>query len=248
MRFLISLSFIFTLVGCAQLDYNIPTSRLDSPEATGGLGNVDLALGVASGYDVNLAEAYDFVINGSYTDESVNAAEPLVTFKGNVGLSSRLDIGLQTYPDTSDLLKAKYQFIGGVGKSTGFKASLQAEIGFGYKEDGSLNTDSANYTTDLKASSLGASLNIGYRKNPHVLFYLNTVFMEYEVDGVLKNGSTVEYDGEQSPEVLMILPGVRFDFTNAYIQMETGVSYLNSSYDNTSTEDITYGFIFGYTF
>lgn len=41
---------------------------------------------------------------------------------------------------------------------------------------------------------------------------------------------------------------MRFDFTNASIQMETGVSYLNSSYDNTSTEDITYGFIFGYTF
>ncbi|WP_412470410.1 MULTISPECIES: hypothetical protein [unclassified Halobacteriovorax] len=245
------LSFLFvlsTLVSCAQLDYNIPTSRMDGPETTGGLGQFDVAIGVASGYDVDLAEGYDFIISGTTTDESVSGPEPLLTFKGNVGLLPRLDIGLQTYPDTSDLLKVKYQFIGGDRKTVGLKMSVQGEFGFGYHEDGSLNTDSTVYTTDLKAKSLGASLNIGYRVNPSMLFYLNTVFMEYKVDGVLKDGATVSYDGQQSPEVILVLPGIRFDFDSAYVQVETGYSFLNSSYEDRNSDDFTYGLSLGYTF
>ncbi|WP_419172816.1 hypothetical protein [Halobacteriovorax sp.] len=248
MRSIIFTFILLSLMSCAQLDYNIPTSRLDSPETAGGLGKFDVAIGAASGYDVDLAEAYDFVISGTTAQESVTGPEPLLTFKGNVGLMPRLDIGLQTYPDTSDLLKVKYQFVGGDRSTSGLKVSLQGEFGFGYHEDGTLNTDSKSYTTDLKAKSLGASLNIGYRVNSELLFYLNTVFMEYKVDGVLKDGATVEYDGEQSPEVILVLPGLRLDFDSAYVQIESGYSFLNSSYKENNSDDFTYGLSLGYTF
>lgn len=72
--------------------------------------------------------------------------------------------------------------------------------------------------------------------------------MEYKVDGVLKDGATVEYDGEQSPEVILVLPGLRLDFDSAYVQIESGYSFLNSSYKENNSDDFTYGLSLGYTF
>lgn len=243
----LSVLFLFTFISCTSLDYNIPTYRMDSPEVSGGFANMDAAITVGGGYDVNLATAYDFIISGTITEESINGPEPISSLKYNFGLMDKLDIGIQFFPDTTDLLKIKYQFIGGDRTKPGLKLSAQAELGIGYSENGTLTTSSTSYTTDLDVNSYGISLNIGHRYNPNVLVYLNTVFTEYSVKGVLKDGATVSYDGEESPEVLLILPGVRFDFTSTYIQLETGYSVLNTGYTRKDNNELSYGLSFGYT-
>ncbi len=244
---LITVLILLTFVSCSTLDYNIPTYRMDTPEVTGDLAKFDIALGAGSGYDVNLATAYDFIINGVVATEYVTGPEPLGTFKANMGLSKKLDVGIQTFPDTTDLLKVKYQFIGGDRSQTGLKLSLQGELGFGYKEEGTLTTASHTYEGTLNARSYGLSLNIGNRVSKSVLFYFNTVWMEYDAEGEFKEGGVTVYNDTQSPSVLLLLPGVRFDFDSAYLQFETGFSALSNSYENSSDE-VTYGAVLGYTF
>lgn len=193
---------------CAtDIDYHIPLTRFDSPEAKGKLlkGEVGINWGVS--HKVRTGEVtehlFPSIFDPTVDTETATSRRTHGSLDFTLGLWDRIDFDIENYGDGPTMYGFKYQFLGGteLEKSQGLKLATKIAVGGVKQDEGNLSVSttsgSRTYNGNLEVDAYDISVNVGYRFNDFSLLYFNTVHSYHEVHSILSSNTfeTVIVDG-----------------------------------------------------
>ncbi|WP_127718031.1 hypothetical protein [Halobacteriovorax sp. HLS] len=196
------------LASCAtDIDYHIPLTRFDSPEAKGKLlkGEVGINWGVS--HKVRTGEVsehlFPSIFDPTVDSDTATSRRTHGSWDFTLGLVERVDFDIENYGDGPTMYGLKYQFLGGteLENSKGLKVATKIAIGGLDQDEGNLSVSTTSgtrsYSGNLEVDAYDVSLNVGYRFNDFSLLYFNTIYSYHEVHSVLSSNTfaTVVVDG-----------------------------------------------------
>ncbi|OUR98630.1 hypothetical protein A9Q84_04225 [Halobacteriovorax marinus] len=240
---------LLLLTSCAtDIDYHVPLNRFDSPETKGKFLKGETGLNFGSSHKIVTAEVVETIFPSIFDatvdkDTEISRSHHLNSSVA-LGLLERLDFSFQNYGDGPNVVGLKFQFLGKpeIETKSGFKGALKLSYGAMDEEEGTLTVNLAGsgtrtYSGDIDVDVYEASLILGYRINPYVITYVNSLYSYHETQSTLTsntfptiviNGVVRTYGG---------LAGIRIGKpeNHFFIKLETG--YMKTKFEQHLSEN-----------
>ena len=234
MRKLLAIGSLLLLSSCAfDIDYQLPTNRMQTPETTGKQFKPDLSIGFINSADVELAKVSDTIFSSPTVDDKVSIhKDNNLMLAGGIGLIERLDIYAWKIPDGPYFIGPKFQFIGTPGQE-GVHASISAGYASMSSLEGSFTNDGETYDGGIELSGIDTSLNIGYRFNSTAIAYINSYYASIETEAEISQNGNKRYITGYTRQYGWLL-GTRLTKGQLYLGLETG--YAKTLWERYKTD------------
>jgi len=201
---IVSLSSVF-LSACTSLTMQLPTSRLDSPEAL-GTGSRRFEMGLGSSSHKNVIFTDDASKRPpDLSSPRIELNDPLSGSLG-LGVFERFDVGVRTSVGPSPWrLIGKFQLLGDSrenAKQGNFSLAISGGVGFGNSswrgdQNGKFGPSGHNWDASVQLFMTEAALIAGYRLTDSLLIYTGGFYANYSINGRIKHEKS---DDGLSPE------------------------------------------------
>ncbi len=243
---LILILLTLVLSSCSQLtvDYHVPTTGGYLPEASGAIFSGNIGGYLTSTQKVVVGSAQSVRIFGSSADTTINASpkggsSAVLGLGGRFGLTNFLELGLRKSGESTTVLNATLQFLGGSTKerTVGYKASFSSGIGRGSQEESNfkLNDTTTNSTQDnlageLDLKSVDFGLQHGFRFNKYLMLYNSFFYTEFEMEGSITATDGIKYNLVNTTTLKSVNLGILFTTSGLRaFQLQGEIGYSTSS-------------------
>lgn len=222
----------------------MPGNRFETPEVAGRNFGFSLDTGVAGNQRVRLVKAdlqgSDYV----FAEERSIVSNPTSQRSFRMGFLEQFEAVVRVPWDSPVLGGVKWQFHGGSRKENtqGWKLALAAYGGQGDMDNFADKSDMGNsYSSDLEVIAGEINLLAGYRVSEKVLWYANSSYAWYDVDGRIsdRGADTVVTNGwaQQIGQAL----GMELRVHMVRFKLEAALMYGNYRNDVVSTNGLVGG-------